>query len=317
MRGCSGPLQRRIVDFASSDTFQEAEAKLAEHYGIEIGRETIRKITLRHARKAGQFLEEHVPQASPARKIVSELDGSMVPVVTFHTTSECADKRKSRTVGWREARLCLSRSVDSATPTFRATMGSPEVAGDYWYTTAKAAGMGDNTVVHCVGDGALWIKDQADRVFSSQGSYLIDFYHVSEYLGEVSREGNFSNRQHWLREQQGRLKEGNLYLVLQELERLLYTEGEAPMKAVEACYRYITNRLFQFDYLGALEDELPIGSGEIESSHRKVIQKRLKKPGSWWDLDNVEAMLQLMTLRANNLWACYWTASSIPECEAA
>jgi hypothetical protein len=45
------------------------------------------------------------------------------------------------------------------------------------------------------------------------------------------------------------------------------------MAPVRSAYRYIHNRLNQLDYKGAIADELPIGSGEIESAHRYVIQQ--------------------------------------------
>lgn len=96
-----------------------------------------------------------------------------------------------------------------------------------------------------------------------------------------------------------------MYLVLQELEgHLCGQEGEK--ESVRECYRYLTNRLDQLNYLDALLDGLPIGSGEIESGHRHVVQKRLKRAGSWWKEDNAEVMLQLLTLRTNGLWSSYW-----------
>jgi L-rhamnose mutarotase len=51
---------------------------------------------------------------------------------------------------------------------------------------------------------------------------------------------------------------------------------------------------------------LPIGSGEVESAHRYLIQKRLKLPGAWWCADNAQAMLNLRSMRANQRWDCYW-----------
>ena len=57
---------------------------------------------------------------------------------------------------------------------------------------------------------------------------------------------------------------------------------------------------------GALRQGLPIGSGEIESAHRYVIQKRLKLSGAWWTPDHVEAMLALRLNRANSEWQAYW-----------
>jgi hypothetical protein len=40
--------------------------------------------------------------------------------------------------------------------------------------------------VHAVGDGAPWIVGQIEDLFSEQGSYLIDFYHVCEYLSAAA-----------------------------------------------------------------------------------------------------------------------------------
>jgi hypothetical protein len=51
---------------------------------------------------------------------------------------------------------------------------------------------------------------------------------------------------------------------------------------------------------------LPIGFGEIEGSHRNVVQKRLKIPGAWWKEENTNAMLQLRINRFNGHWEDYW-----------
>jgi hypothetical protein len=73
------------------------------------------------------------------------------------------------------------------------------------------------------------------------------------------------------------------------------------------CYNYLIKRLNQLDYKSAIEADLPIGSGEIESAHRSVIQKRLKIPGAYWTVENANSMLNLRTLRANGRWSEYWS----------
>jgi hypothetical protein len=75
---------------------------------------------------------------------------------------------------------------------------------------------------------------------------------------------------------------------------------------VRACYRYLLNRPGQFDYKAAIDADLPIGSGEIESAHRYIIQERQKQSGSWWKLENATTMLALRVLRANGDWDNYW-----------
>jgi hypothetical protein len=51
---------------------------------------------------------------------------------------------------------------------------------------------------------------------------------------------------------------------------------------------------------------LPIGSGEIESAHRYIPQKRLKLPGATWHPDTINPMLALRVIRANNWWNDFW-----------
>jgi hypothetical protein len=51
---------------------------------------------------------------------------------------------------------------------------------------------------------------------------------------------------------------------------------------------------------------LPIGSGEIESGNRSVVQERLKISGAWWAEENARKMLALRVARANGEWPAYW-----------
>ncbi len=87
------------------------------------------------------------------------------------------------------------------------------------------------------------------------------------------------------------------------LEPAAVPDADAP---VRTCHRYLSNRLDQLDYQGALAQGLPIGSGEIESAPRYIVQQRLKRPGAWWTPDNAEAMLALRVARANGQWSAYW-----------
>lgn len=54
----------------------------------------------------------------------------------------------------------------------------------------------------------------------------------------------------------------------------------------------------------------PIGSGEVESAHRYIPQKRLKIPGATWHPDTINPMLALRIIRANDWWQDFWTMAS-------
>jgi len=144
-------------------------------------------------------------------------------------------------------------------------------------------------------------------VFGTQGAYLVDFYHLSEYLAAAAKACGGDDPSGWLAEQQQCMKTDQHGQVLQALATFIeppeVPNAQAP---VRACDRYLRNRPGQFDYQQALAAALPIGSGEIESAHRYVIQQRLKLPGAWWLAANAESMLALRTLRANHDWQQYW-----------
>jgi hypothetical protein len=75
---------------------------------------------------------------------------------------------------------------------------------------------------------------------------------------------------------------------------------------VRDAHRYLSQHRENLDYAGAQAKGLCIGSGEVESGHRHVIQQRLKLAGSWWKEPHAEAMLGLRAARANQLWDRYW-----------
>jgi hypothetical protein len=109
------------------------------------------------------------------------MDGSMIPIVTID--EEAIDKRKNKTLAWKEARLSIADEIGSTTPKFGAVFqGSVDDAGQCLLNSAILAGFFNPTHLHAVGDGATWIANQVDDKFGAQGSYLLDFYPVCEYL---------------------------------------------------------------------------------------------------------------------------------------
>ena len=118
--------------------------------------------------------------------VIVETEGSMIPVVdtAAPTAGEAAPRSAQDTPGAvEEARLSLAHAQGSGTPTFAATLGEPDAVGYGCWIARSRAGLGQTSRVHSVGDGAPWIADQVQRVFGTQGTYLVDFYHLSEHGG--------------------------------------------------------------------------------------------------------------------------------------
>jgi hypothetical protein len=313
-RGYSLGLQRAVTDFGADVAFGKVPQKLKEHYGIEVPRSAAQTITKEHAArmKQQQTVLGRLPRGG-VKQLIGELDGSMLPIVSIGSRADKAaprDGRKRRELSWREARLSLVRAPEQVKGRYAATMDGPAPTGELFVDSVIRAGGGQRTKLHCVGDGAPWIANQLKQRLGAQADYLIDFYHLSEYLSGAAEVIAGPDKREWLRTQQQRMKCNEVSAVLNELRAYQSlsppTTSESGPDPVQACRQYLENRLGYLNYAGALKAGLPIGSGEVESGHRSVIQARLKLPGAWWKEETAESMLALRTLRANDLWESYW-----------
>jgi len=305
-RGYSQLLQRRITDFGSGASFGDAAIKLTEHYGITVPESSIRTITQAHGENLLATAANVETSEEPGiKQAVVQTDGCMLPKVEFDP-EKGGDLRKTRTVGWKETRLSLAYEPGMEKPVFEATTGGPSEVGEQLRICATNIGYGTQTQIHGVGDGAPWIANQIDLTFGANSSYLIDFYHLCEYLSSASKVCS-DDPVMWYDEKKALMKQGKVNNVLEAL--LPYMEPPSVLDEqapVRRCFRYIKNRPEQFNYPEAIEKDLPIGSGKIESAHGYVIQDRMKIPGAWWKVENIDKMLALLTCRENGKWEEYW-----------
>ncbi len=236
-------MQRVVTDFGADLPFAQAMDKLVEHYGVVVPESTIRAITLGHAQT--MFEATPVTQSWPAHKgcevIIAQTDGGMVPIMETSTTQ--ADKRKGKKLFWKEHKLCLAHAQGSVTPVFAGTLqGDAQAAGKQLFACASLAGFGVNNHVHVVGDGAPWIAAQVQDKFGANASYLVDFYHVCEYLGAAAKviAPSAQAAKTWMTEQKDRLKTANAHQVLQALQPHLEAPGTSDAEApVRQCHRYL------------------------------------------------------------------------------
>lgn len=309
-RGYSLPLQRIVVDFGADHAFGKAQKKLQEHYRLNLPISSIRHITLHHSE---QMLEEQqlipeYPKTAGCDDLIVETDGSFIPIMT--PDPERADQRKGKTLHWQEVKLSLAHPKGSAELKFGASFQrGPDASGQQWLRCALLAGLGRKTQVHGVGDGAQWITNQMEEQFGAQGTYLLDFYHACEYLAAAASACSDNVPENWLTQQKQRLKQSDTATVMDQLNTLMkhpIPDTDETDNPVQKAYGYLNKRIDQLDYQQAIDNELPIGSGEIESAHRYVVQERMKLPGAWWNAANAEAMMALRVEQNNGGWETYW-----------
>lgn len=305
-------LQRRVCDFGWDRAFVKAAGRVREHYGFELPVERVRQTCLEHARVIdGQALAEGsatVLKSGGAGQLIAEADGSMIRLVENGADTK---GRRTREVSWRECRLCAVAQHGSTQAHYAATFTGVEELGGLWSRCAGRAGWGAESLIQTLGDGAVWIDGQSAVCFGRQRWYLIDFYHVCEYLAAASESCALREKpKRWLGRQAKLLKKGKAGKVIANLEKRLETsatpEEDAP---VRAAWRYLNNRIDYLDYPKALAAGLPIGTGMIESVNGHVIQDRLKGRGMAWLADNAQAIAQARCHCASGRWEQYWRKS--------
>ena len=104
-----------------------------------------------------------------------------------------------------------------------------------------------------------------------------------------------------------RIDSGKVSLVLSQLEA---HKGRGK-KRVLRLIKYIRRFQDAVHYERFREQGFPIGSGEVESAHRYIPQKRLKIPGACWRPESINPMLALRVVRANGWWDDFWKADQI------
>jgi len=304
-RGNSRRLARALVDFGADHAFATAAAKVQEHYGVKVSVNRVRQGCVQAACRMPPPLAVGTLPAGGPEWIVTETDGTMLPMVDTSQAPAGADRRKHRRTHWQEARLSAARAQGSATARYGYSRSDTTDAGVAWARTTAQAGWGTASRLHAVGDGAAWIVEQARAQFGPRGTYLLDLYHVCDYLATAAPDPNQSRT--YVQAHKQALQANRSSEVLAELPSRLephdLPDEDAP---VRRAHRYLANRPEQLDYAFALAHDLPVGSGLIEGGHRHVLQARLKRSGAWWSPPTADAIAKLRILRANGQWLSLW-----------
>ena len=109
-------------------------------------------------------------------------------------------------------------------------------------------------------------------------------------------------RQPLYREQRTALRNGHWRRVVAQLTELADEQPANAALRTEIAYLTKHGEAGRLQYPTFRAAGLPLGSGAIESSVRRVINLRLKGNGIFWDESNAEAMLQLRAQVLTGRW---------------
>jgi hypothetical protein len=139
--------------------------------------------------------------------------------------------------------------------------------------------------------------------------WVIDYYHVSEYISELA-EALFSDARQgssWARKM-GRWLKGKprgIYRVLRSaaaLRRRRIIVSAAKREQYRTAYGYLRKRMRWLDYDRYRRDHLPIGSGVTEAACKTVFTQRLKQSGMTWKEEGGQWIVDLRVIHLSGAW---------------
>lgn len=140
---------------------------------------------------------------------------------------------------------------------------------------------------------------------------ILDFYHVTQYLNEVSRvfiRGKKAASK-WLETACHDLKHSpaGAQRILEEL--IAWQKKIDPDRAgiMQKTVTYFTNNTQRMHYADYQKKGYPIGSGVTEGACKSVIKQRLSQSGMRWNIDPAQGMLiQRALLATKGRWEQFW-----------
>lgn len=316
----SEAVQRALVDFGSEKSFARAAVSFHEHYGWEVGRTTLRNHTLAAAQEAETYIDRRLQAATKpygqapvasqgVDTMLLELDGCEIRTGVYMTAAEAGvsdrgPRERVRVENWRDVRTGLARPLEASERLVVCRLDSYDEVCEQLFGVACAQGLTPQSQVVVPGDGANGLREAVLLAFPT-AQYILDHPHLKSQLYDTATalELEGSSRHAWVSGYLDQLWAGEVDQVLEAWQQ---RHEDAPNERLRQLIDHVTRFEDCVDYGAYHERGWPLGSGEVESAHRYVPQERLKIAGACWNPNNVNPMLALRVVRANNWWDAFW-----------
>lgn len=319
--GRSAAVNRALRDFGSADSFGQAAQRFAEHYHYPVSVSTVNRVTKQVAQEAQAYVAQQVaqveypeagatPPADRVPDVVIELDGCQIRTATFEPVegtdgpSDSPEPERRKVVAWQEVRIGLARGLAASRKTYVGQHGSYPAVVDDLFQAAVLEGMSPESAVTAVSDGAIGLREALDARFPDL-LFILDQKHLKDQLYATDEGIGVApgDRPGWVNPRLDAISRGEVERVIQALTD---DNATAPHPRITQFLGYLTRFADAVAYESFHNYGYPIGSGEVESAHRSVPQKRLKIPGACWHPESINPMVALRVLRANGWWDAFW-----------
>jgi hypothetical protein len=304
--------------------FEEAALHLEEELGVAMSGETVRRVTEAVGGVAEAAQQAAISQAQQGR-LPRPLHGAVDVVVAVDGCQVPLDD------GWQEMKVGRVAPLGPAVQhearsgrTFLAwgpavCCAGLESAEEFWYrvyVTACRGGLSQQTRrVVVLGDGAEWIWNRAAHFVGGPGITVIeivDIYHAYEHLWALGRALYATPEavSAWVEPLKDVLYTQGASAVLAALDAVVPPDA-ATADLLRTTRAYFADNAARLDYPRFVAQQLPIGSGAVESLCKSLIEARLKQAGMRWTPAAAQAIATLRAVQASGQWDAFWASHPV------
>lgn len=248
------------------------------------------------------------------RRVVATIDGGRLQIRRRVAGRPKKGGRKRFVTEWREPKVLTLYVVgedgrrDRKIPSvIDGTLGDADAVFKLLTYHLLRMGAHQATELIFVGDGAKWIWKRTDalrkalKLPKDRFQEIVDYFHAVQRLSDFSKEQSWTDeyRLLWMQIQKQRLKAG----AVEELEAVFRQLSKRKPEELEKQLTYLDRNRARLRYPAFREKGMPIGSGAVESSVRRVINLRLKGTSVSWTEEHAEGILHLRAHAKSNRWS--------------
>jgi len=308
-------------------SYQEAIHMLARR-GISCGTSTLQRIATATAQAdislrdiaLSSAMDIAVPADGPlaGKRVRIGIDGGRTRTRKNKKGRKTKKRRHRFNTPWREPRILVIDLLDEAggydsikLPLYDVLIDDADATFHLLVGYLRLLGTAYAEVVEFISDGADWIWDRVDQmriqaeIPETKFIKVLDFYHASEHLSEAvelckslslkERKKLYKKLRHILRH-----KQKGIVIVIEKLKQMgaKHQLGEDMISAL----KYFEKHIKHMAYANYVDMKLPIGSGQVESAVRRVINLRFKAPGTFWNEKTAEKLMHLRAFFKAGRW---------------
>lgn len=297
--------QETLVSLSSELPFGRVVKHRKRTLGVVVHPSTARRQTLAVGQRMLEVQNHQAqplgacPQELAAERMAMSSDGSMVPLVG----GVWAEVKVVAIGAVERRRHTNEEQIVTSDLTYFARLATATIFADQASAEVRRRGIERAKHVCAIQDGAEWIQGfvQGHR---HDALRILDFAHAADYIIKIAekvREGGGHLPIKWVDGILHRLKHEGPARVLCHLGRLARR-----FPHIQEQVNYLQKRGELMDYPTYQQQGWPIGSGSVESSHKFVVQARLKGSGMHWRPEHVNPMLALRLALLNDRWTECW-----------